>query len=193
MNVTLSEEESLFFIKLSFYSSILLTMVSIVALAVNLYLLNVSLPVTSSWGVKGRSVQNIPQFIGCLKSATVIYICLPISRKKFPRVNEFLLLLFATCSPYQFSRQFKVHSSQNFSNTAFLFILSALDPCSFNLWVVLNTNDVTNVLDLFDWILQALFLLISISKRKKFLVIQSIDTSICGTGICWLWFFWMHS
>ncbi|EYC37137.1 hypothetical protein Y032_0821g2531 [Ancylostoma ceylanicum] len=42
MNVTLSEEESLFFIKLSFYSSILLTMVSIVALAVNLYLLNCS-------------------------------------------------------------------------------------------------------------------------------------------------------
>ncbi|EPB78372.1 hypothetical protein ANCCEY_02521 [Ancylostoma ceylanicum] len=43
MNVTLSEEESLFFIKLSFYSSILLTMVSIVALAVNLYLLNLEI------------------------------------------------------------------------------------------------------------------------------------------------------
>ncbi|KAK6062047.1 hypothetical protein COOONC_00278, partial [Cooperia oncophora] len=40
MNSTISEEEGLFFIKLSFYSSILLTIVSIVALAVNLYLLN---------------------------------------------------------------------------------------------------------------------------------------------------------
>ncbi|RCN53595.1 hypothetical protein ANCCAN_00089 [Ancylostoma caninum] len=49
MNVTLSEEESLFFIKLSFYSSILLTMVSIVALAVNLYLLNFSEPFTKQF------------------------------------------------------------------------------------------------------------------------------------------------
>ncbi|KAK6033166.1 hypothetical protein OSTOST_00629 [Ostertagia ostertagi] len=42
MNSTISEEEGLFFIKISFYSSILLTIVSIVALAVNLYLLNCS-------------------------------------------------------------------------------------------------------------------------------------------------------
>ncbi|PIO75561.1 hypothetical protein TELCIR_02395 [Teladorsagia circumcincta] len=41
MNSTISEEEGLFFIKISFYSSILLTFVSVVALAVNLYLLNV--------------------------------------------------------------------------------------------------------------------------------------------------------
>ncbi|WKY16493.1 hypothetical protein Q1695_001276 [Nippostrongylus brasiliensis] len=41
-NLTAVDDETLFFINLSFYSSILLTVISIVALAVNLYLLNCS-------------------------------------------------------------------------------------------------------------------------------------------------------